>query len=406
MIINKKNATKFIKASRLILLCLIITGNSVIADNIKPKNKEDDLLKKSESKKLIPALYESEIAYDEDNSYLNNLNNPYDFDDNLDDDMDSLWKIEQKKWIITSALNNAPDLLKGILVYLENNGGDDRTIPSFHRFILVGPPGSGKTTLAHAIAHMLDSPIMFVPATSLLGQYRNETSVNITRFLEQYTTKGNEVVIIFDELHKLFEHHTNDRTDDSQSAAAFWLMLDKIEKCNPHAIIIGTANNVETLPAEIKSRFSGKIITLPLPNKKQKVQAFKNSITYDPDVKLHKSIDDAFIMQIIEEINNCSLRDVKLIIDTAKMFYYANYYVDVEEIHDCELPIILKKHHFQRALNQLRAESKVLEKSFIEKHLKQLEPWGAFFSMAANITSLMRFPLDISYFLHSNKNHT
>jgi hypothetical protein len=96
---------------------------------------------------------------------------------------------------------------------------------------------------------------------------------------------------------------------------------------------------------------------------------------------------------------------VKLIIDTAKMFYYADYYVDVEEIDDPELPIVLKKRHFQRALKQLQAESKVLEKSFIEKCQKQLEPWGSLFSMAANITSLMRFSLDVFSSLNSDKNN-
>ena len=298
-------------------------------------------------------------------------------------------------------MNNAPDLLKGILVYLENDYG---ATPSFHRFILVGPPGSGKTTLAHAIAHMIDAPVMFVPATSLLGQYRNQTSVNITHFLEQYAIEGEEIVIIIDEIHKLFEHHTDDRSDDSQSAAAFWLMLDKIEQCNPDAIIIGTANNVEKLPQEIKSRFSGKIITLPLPDKKQRIEAFKNSFAYDPDLKLHKSIDDAFIIYVLEQIHNCSLRDVKLIIDTAKMFYYADYYIDVEEIDDPEFPIVLKKRHFQRALKQLQAESKVLEKSFIEKCQKQLEPWGSLFCMAANIASLLRFSLDLFGSSNSNKN--
>ena len=86
------------------------------------------------------------------------------------------------------------------------------------------------------------------------------------------------------------------------------------------------------------------------------------------------------------------------------MFYYADYYIDVEEIDDPEFPIVLKKRHFQRALKQLQAESKVLEKSFIEKCQKQLEPWGSLFCMAANIASLLRFSLDLFGSSNSNKN--
>ncbi len=62
--------------------------------------------------------------------------------------------------------------------------------------------------------------------------------------MEPYATQEREIVIIIDELHKLFEHHTDKNSGDSQTAAAFWLMLDQIEKHNPKAIIIGTANNV------------------------------------------------------------------------------------------------------------------------------------------------------------------
>ena len=317
------------------------------------------------------------------------------FDQSIDD-TPILSEFEKQKWLFHSALDNAPDLLKGIIIYLHESDWDSEFnafIPSFHRFILVGPPGSGKTTLAHAIAYELHYPVIFVPATSFLGHYRNQTSVNISHFLEEYANEEKKIVIIIDELHKLFEHHANDHADDSQTAAAFWLMLDKIEKYNPKAIIIGTANNVTELPLEIKSRFSGKIITLGLPDKKQRIQAFKNSIAHDPDIELHKSVDDTFITSVIEQIHNCSLRDVKLIIDAAKIFYYATCYIQDK---DYDYPLVLKKIHFQKALEQLKSESKVLEKGFAEKYRKQLEPWGILFSLITNIASLIKISVDLS----------
>ena len=158
--------------------------------------------------------------------------------------------IKPAQWLLESSLDNAPKLLKDIFAYLQSRSHLHKSqysviVPSFHRFILVGPPGSGKTTLAHAIAHMLGYSVVFVAATSFLGHYRNQTSINITNFLREQASVEFGIVIIIDELHKLFEHHSDDRSDDSQSAAAFWLTLDNIEKHNPNTIIIGTANNVD-----------------------------------------------------------------------------------------------------------------------------------------------------------------
>ena len=290
------------------------------------------------------------------------------------------------QWLLESSMDNAPALLKGIFTYLQscqhNRNASQRvtTIPSFHRFILVGPPGTGKTTLAYAMAHMLNYPAVFIPSTSLLGHFRNETSNNIEKFLQEHTVDGLPKVIIIDELHKLFEHHANDSADDSQSAAAFWLAIDKIEKHNPNVIIIGTANSVAKLPPEIKSRFSGKIIRKPLLYKNQKIQTFINSITHDRSIVIDDSVTDVFIAKILQQIQNCSLRDVQLIIDSAKMFYYSEQCTVITKS-----PIVLTRTHFQRALNQLQDESQVLQENVTKKIYEKIKKWGVPLSVAVNI---------------------
>lgn len=300
--------------------------------------------------------------------------------------------IKPAQWIVESSINNAPELLKGIFFYLQsrstesiNRSQQPTTIPSFHRFILVGPPGTGKTTLARSIGYMLNYPTVYIAATSLLGNFRNQTAKNIERFLFEQTADGLPKVIIIDELHKLFEHHINDHSDDSQSSAAFWLTLDHIEKYKPNVIIIGTANNVDKLPPEIKSRFAGKIITMPLLDKNQKIQIFMNSITHDQSIILDDSVTDAFIAKMLQQLQNDSLRDVQLIIDSAKMFYYG-------EQSSCinNFPIVLTRIHFQCALDQLQTEAHVLKDNFSDKLCKKLQPWGVVFGIAANICVLIK----------------
>ncbi len=295
------------------------------------------------------------------------------------------------QWILESSMENAPKLVKGIFTYLQLrsccpiSNQPIINIPSFHRFILVGPPGSGKTTLAYAIAEMLGYSYTFIPATNFLGKFRNDTAINLQNTLTQCIADGSKKVIIIDELHKLFEHHKSEQTDHSQSAASFWLMLDHIEKFFPNIIIIGTANNVDKLPPEIKSRFAGKIINIQAPDKEQKIQIFKSSIMHDQSIELDPSITDAFIAKIIQQMEQQSLRDIHSFIDSAKIFYYAD-----QTTSNPKLPIFLTKIHFQQALNQLHAESQALKESFSDQLCKKLQPWGVVFAIAANITTLIK----------------
>ena len=290
------------------------------------------------------------------------------------------------RWLLESSLRNAPELLKGICAYLLQSPNQHllkNNVPSFHRLILVGPPGTGKTTLAHAIGYFLKYDVVSIPVMSFFGHYRNETSVRIKNMIGKEIENKKRKIIIIDELHKLFEHHTNDNTDHSQNAATFWLVLDFIEKMCPHVIVIGTANNVDKLPPEIKSRFSGRIINIPLPSKRQKIQAFKNSLINDKSIIIDKSIDDDFIDKVINRLNNCSLRDVQLIIDAAKMFNYA------ENINNPSTsPLLLTRKHLQKALDQIESESTVLQKSIPDRFVTHLNKWSIVPSFVSNLISI------------------
>ncbi len=298
-----------------------------------------------------------------------------------------------EEWIVESCLEQAPPLLKGILSYLETQSRSTRYsnpffIPSCQRLILVGPPGSGKTTLAHAIASKLECPAILIPATSLLGHFRNHTANNISTRLERYTSTPYPVVIIIDELHKLFEHHEHSESDDSQSAAAFWLFVDQMEKHCSHAILICTANDVTSLPPEIKSRFAGKVIEMLAPTRQYKIKTFKQAIRHDGYTYLDRSIDNAFILKMIDQLPSSSFRDIRLLIDTAKMFFYEeNPLYDRDEEN---YPMVLTKKQFQKAFNQLKTESSILAGSLSQQFIKNVEKWGAVFMIAANITMISR----------------
>jgi SpoVK/Ycf46/Vps4 family AAA+-type ATPase len=198
----------------------------------------------------------------------------------------------------------------------------------------------------------------------------------------------------------LFEHHANTHSDDSQTAAAFWLALDEIERGNPHAIIIGTANNVDKLPSEIKSRFAGKIISIPMPNKKQKHYLFKKMLRKDKNIVLEDGCDTLFLQNIVDQMSDCSLRDLQLLIDAAKIIYYAENRRDPCDMRyrDSRISskftfvstILLTKKHFQQALDQWKSESRLTKESLFESDTfsKKLQNWSAVLSIAVSVINL------------------
>jgi broad-specificity NMP kinase len=289
------------------------------------------------------------------------------------------------QWLTHSSLRHAPLLLKGVYNYLSSRRRS-AAIPSFHRLILVGKPGTGKTTLAYALADALSYKTIFIPASSLLGHYYNETAVNLQQaFQAIMTDDATKKMVIIDELHKLFEHHKETKSDHSQTAATFWLILDQLEKHHPNVVVIATANEVSKLPPEIKSRFHGKIITVSMPSTKQKQQAFKNIIAYDCSVMLDQSADDTFLTEIISQCKGCSLRDIQLLIDTAKMYYYAS----AGNVNN-DRCILLKREHFKRALSKLNKEFESTKESFIDKIYSPLKKWSVVISTIASCMSISR----------------
>ncbi len=304
------------------------------------------------------------------------------------------WLQRPPEWLAQQCIDNAPYFLRGILYYLKL-GDKSAPVPSYHRLILVGPPGTGKTTLANVIAYFLRSQVYFVPATYFLGHFRNQTAENINNFFLKSDTiikdADKKKVIIFDELHKLFEYYQSDKTDASQTAAAFWLMLDYLEKNYPNIVVIATMNDASKLPPELKSRFHGKIITMPLPDKKQKIEAFKNSISHDKTVQLAPDIDERYISELIAQCENFSLRDVQLLIDTAKMFRYADCAdKNVKQSLMRSGIVTLCKADFQQAVNTLQRETKEHEESFFEKHYPLMRKLGTVTSLALNVYALSK----------------
>jgi SpoVK/Ycf46/Vps4 family AAA+-type ATPase len=75
--------------------------------------------------------------------------------------------------------------------------------------LLTGPPGTGKTALAHHFARMADRPLRVKRASDLLSKWVGETEANIAAAFED--ARAEEAVLLFDEVDSLLFDRTTAR---------------------------------------------------------------------------------------------------------------------------------------------------------------------------------------------------
>lgn len=130
--------------------------------------------------------------------------------------------------------------------------------------ILAGPPGCGKTTLAHHFSSRLGLPLMVVHLDRLVSCYIGSTGNNIASIFEAFTKNPEGQILFFDE----FDSVASKRTTDGQSAAKernsiVSSLLTRIEAYK--GVMIAATNFSDNIDPAIWRRF-GIHLTIDLPD--------------------------------------------------------------------------------------------------------------------------------------------
>lgn len=139
----------------------------------------------------------------------------------------------------------------------------------FKSLLIVGPTGSGKTSLASAIANTLDQPSFFYDSWDLVGRWRNSAGVNIRKIFNNIQQDQPQTIVI-DNLESVIVRH-NDGGDNGVHVLGGF--LDMFERCESSVTVIGITNNNVSIPWKLRYRF-WNIIDPKLPNAEQREQAF------------------------------------------------------------------------------------------------------------------------------------
>ncbi|MCU4801996.1 ATP-binding protein [Halobacteria archaeon HArc-gm2] len=133
------------------------------------------------------------------------------------------------------------------------------------KLLFVGPPGTGKTSVARALAHDLQLPFVEVKLSMITSQYLGETAKNVEKTFE-VAKRLAPCILFMDE----FDFVAKTRSSDEHAAikrAVNTLLksIDEVSLIEDEVLLIGATNHPDQLDAAVWRRFD-EIVNFPKPD--------------------------------------------------------------------------------------------------------------------------------------------
>jgi len=149
--------------------------------------------------------------------------------------------------------------------YLEEAGNTallrSHSLEPRHTLLLVGPPGTGKTSLAGALATELALPFLTVRYEGLVGSYLGETAAHLQQVID-YVSRT-PCVLFFDEFDSVGKERS-DAQETGEIKRVVSSLLLQMDALPSHCIVVCATNHPELLDRAVWRRFEIRI-ELPKP---------------------------------------------------------------------------------------------------------------------------------------------
>ncbi|MGA2698355.1 MAG: ATP-binding protein [Methanoregula sp.] len=189
------------------------------------------------------------------------------------------------------------------------------------KLLFVGQPGTGKTSLALAMAHNMHMPVLEVRLSMITSQYLGETSKNIDKIFE-LAKKLSPSILFIDE----FDFIAKSRVSDDHGALkravnALLKNIDRISLVKNGVLLIGATNHPQLLDEAAWRRFD-EVVEFGLPGEEMRKEIIKSvtssmdcTCDYQEMAALTEGFSGADIRLMVKEALLSALMDKREAID-------------------------------------------------------------------------------------------
>lgn len=194
-----------------------------------------------------------------------------------------------------------------------------------HTCLLYGPPGCGKTTLAHHFAARLGLPLIIANGEMIHSKYVGATGENVFRFFKLLRRLEGKVVGFFDELDSLGgARGRSDQAAGKEQNAIVTALLTNVE--NFSGLFFAATNTPDALDQALWRRF-GMQIEVALPDFEERYAIIKryfapfevDGSTLDELALLTRHAAPSLLRQLVEGLKRALVLGPKLKRDTSDL---------------------------------------------------------------------------------------